>query len=36
MQEIMQFVGRHPILSIAWIALLVAVYYHVQRSDFKS
>ncbi|EPE8699185.1 rhodanese-like domain-containing protein, partial [Salmonella enterica subsp. enterica serovar Agona] len=23
MQEIMQFVGRHPILSIAWIALLV-------------
>lgn len=25
MQEIMQFVGRHPILSIAWIALLVAV-----------
>ncbi|EMW2278701.1 rhodanese-like domain-containing protein, partial [Salmonella enterica] len=20
MQEIMQFVGRHPILSIAWIA----------------
>ncbi|TNS19693.1 rhodanese-like domain-containing protein, partial [Escherichia coli] len=24
MQEIMQFVGRHPILSIAWIALLVA------------
>jgi rhodanese-related sulfurtransferase len=27
MQEIMQFVGRHPILSIAWIALLVAVLY---------
>lgn len=25
MQEIMQFVGRHPILSIARIALLVAV-----------
>ena len=25
MQEIMQFVGRHPVLSIAWIALLVAV-----------
>lgn len=25
MQEIMQFVGRHPMLSIAWIALLVAV-----------
>ena len=21
MQEIMQFVGRHPILSIAWIAV---------------
>lgn len=27
MQEIMQFVGRHPILSIAWIALLAAVLY---------
>ncbi|CCJ86871.1 Rhodanese-related sulfurtransferase [Cronobacter dublinensis 582] len=27
MQEIMQFVGRHPILSIAWIALLAAVIY---------
>ncbi|EBK8375200.1 rhodanese-like domain-containing protein [Salmonella enterica] len=27
MQEIMQFVGRHPILSIAWIALLVAVLF---------
>ncbi|MBK4714363.1 MULTISPECIES: rhodanese-like domain-containing protein [Tenebrionibacter/Tenebrionicola group] len=27
MQEIMQFVGRHPILSIAWVALLAAVIY---------
>ncbi|WPM84743.1 rhodanese-like domain-containing protein [Apirhabdus apintestini] len=27
MQEIMQFVGRHPILSIAWLALLAAVLY---------
>lgn len=27
MQDIMQFVGRHPILSIAWIALLAAVIY---------
>ena len=27
MQEIMQFVSRHPILSIAWIALLAAVIY---------
>lgn len=27
MQEIMQFVGRHPILSIAWIVLLVAVLF---------
>ncbi len=27
MQEIMQFVGRHPILSIARIALLVAVLF---------
>ncbi|MFS1539642.1 MAG: rhodanese-like domain-containing protein [Candidatus Phlomobacter fragariae] len=25
MQEIMQFIGRHPILSLAWIALLIAV-----------
>ena len=25
MQEIMQFVGRHPVLSIAWIGLLAAV-----------
>ncbi|MDU6926491.1 rhodanese-like domain-containing protein [Franconibacter helveticus] len=27
MQEIMQFVSRHPILNIAWIALLAAVIY---------
>ena len=27
MQEIMQFVGRHPVLSIAWIALLGAVLF---------
>lgn len=27
MQEIMQFVGRHPVLSIAWVGLLVAVIY---------
>ena len=27
MQEIMQFVGRHPVLSIAWIALLGAVVF---------
>ncbi|CCJ77312.1 rhodanese-like domain-containing protein [Cronobacter muytjensii] len=32
MQEIMQFVGRHPILSIAWIALFAAVIY----TTFKS
>lgn len=25
MQEIMQFVGRHPILSLAWVGLLAAV-----------
>lgn len=25
MQEIMQFISRHPILSLAWIALLIAV-----------
>ena len=35
MQEIMQFVGRHPILSIAWIALLVAVLDLRQRDDFR-
>ena len=27
MQEIMQFVSRHPVLSIAWIGLLVAVLF---------
>ena len=27
MQEIMQFIGRHPVLSIAWIALLGAVLF---------
>lgn len=27
MQEIMQFIGRHQYLSIAWIALLAAVLY---------
>jgi len=27
MQEIMQFVGRHPILSLAWIGLLAAVLF---------
>lgn len=27
MQEIMQFIGRHPILSIAWIGLLAAVLF---------
>ncbi|WES68612.1 rhodanese-like domain-containing protein [Superficieibacter sp. HKU1] len=27
MQEIMQFVSRHPILCLAWVALLVAVLF---------
>ncbi len=37
MQEIMQFVGRHPMLSIARIALLVAVPgYYVQKPDLES
>ncbi len=27
MQEIMQFIGRHPVLSIAWIGLLAAVLF---------
>lgn len=27
MQDIMQFIGRHPFLSIAWVALLIAVLY---------
>ncbi|MBK0501134.1 rhodanese-like domain-containing protein [Klebsiella pneumoniae] len=27
MQEVMQFIGRHPVLSIAWIALLGAVVF---------
>ena len=32
MQEIMQFVSRHPILSLAWVALLGAVLF----TTFKS
>ena len=32
MQEIMQFVSRHPVLSIAWIGLLAAVLF----TTFKS
>ncbi|MGP3593796.1 rhodanese-like domain-containing protein [Vagococcus sp. WN89Y] len=31
MQEIMQFISRHPILCIAWIALLGAVLYTTFR-----
>lgn len=27
MQDIMQFVGRHPVLSLAWIGLLAAVLF---------
>ncbi|MGL4859251.1 MAG: rhodanese-like domain-containing protein [Enterobacteriaceae bacterium] len=32
MQEIMQFVGRHTILSLAWIGLLMAVVYMTFKS----
>lgn len=32
MQEIMQFVGRHPILSLAWVGLLAAVLYMTFKS----
>ncbi|RPH31093.1 rhodanese-like domain-containing protein [Buttiauxella warmboldiae] len=32
MQEIMQFVGRHPILSLAWVALLAAVLFMTFKS----
>ena len=38
LQEIMPFVSRHPILSLAWIALLVAVIVVVDtrsRDDFR-
>ena len=35
LQEIMPFVSRHPILSLAWIALLVAVVDTRSRDDFR-
>lgn len=35
LQEIMQFVSRHPILSLAWVALLVAVIFMTFKSRFS-
>lgn len=35
MQEIMQFVSKHPILSVAWIGLLVAVIVMTLKSRFS-
>ncbi len=35
LQEIMQFVSKHPILSLAWIALLVAVIVMTFKSSFS-
>lgn len=35
LQEIMPFVSRHPILSLAWIALLVAVIVMTFKSRFS-
>ncbi|MFC0226536.1 rhodanese-like domain-containing protein [Serratia aquatilis] len=35
LQEIMQFVSRHPILSLAWIVLLVAVIVMTFKSRFS-
>ncbi|MGL9750965.1 MAG: rhodanese-like domain-containing protein [Symbiopectobacterium sp.] len=35
MQEIMSFVSRHPIMSIAWVALLVAVIVMIVKSKLS-
>lgn len=35
MQEIMQFVSAHPILSVAWIVLFVAVLVTTFKSRFS-
>ncbi|WP_156293232.1 rhodanese-like domain-containing protein [Serratia oryzae] len=35
LQEIMQFVSRHPILSLAWVALLAAVIVMTFKSRFS-
>ncbi|WP_192456413.1 rhodanese-like domain-containing protein [Musicola keenii] len=35
MQEIMPFISKHPILSVAWIALLVAVIVLTVKSKFS-
>lgn len=35
LQEIMQFVSRHPILSLAWVALLIAVIVMTFKSRFS-
>ncbi|MGL9735521.1 MAG: rhodanese-like domain-containing protein [Symbiopectobacterium sp.] len=35
MQEIMSFVSRHPMMSIAWVALLVAVIVMIVKSKLS-
>ncbi|OZI15017.1 rhodanese-like domain-containing protein [Sodalis-like symbiont of Philaenus spumarius] len=35
MQEIMQFVGNHPMLSLAWVVLLGAVIFTTFQSRFS-
>lgn len=35
LQEIMQFVSKHPILSLSWIALLIAVVVTTFKSRFS-
>lgn len=35
MQEIMPFISRHPVLSIAWVALLVAVIVMTVKSKLS-
>lgn len=35
MQEIMQFVTAHPVLSVAWIVLFVAVVVMTLKSRFS-
>lgn len=36
MQEIMPFISRHPVLSIAWVALLVAVIVMTVKSKLSN
>ncbi|CQD41005.1 rhodanese-like domain-containing protein [Yersinia mollaretii] len=35
LQEIMQFISQHPVLSLAWVALLVAVIFTTFKSSLS-